>query len=167
VAQRELVERTRWLDKADFAELLALGQVLPGPNIVNFALMFGDRHFGWRGALTALAGLLALPVLIVLGLAVVYQHFAQVPAVAGALRGMGVAAAGLVGSTALKLLPTLKKNPMGLAACALFTALTVLVVGVLRWPLIWSLLGLGLPAGWWAWCSLAPSPLPQTQKDVP
>ena len=50
VAQRELVERERWLTPAQFVELLSLGQVLPGPNIVNMALMIGDRFFGWRGA---------------------------------------------------------------------------------------------------------------------
>ncbi|MFM2066511.1 MAG: hypothetical protein RLZZ584_1420 [Pseudomonadota bacterium] len=154
VAQRELVERTRWLDKADFVELLALSQVLPGPNIVNLALMIGDRYFGWRGALAALAGLLTLPLFIVLALTVVYQQFADLPAVAGALRGMGVVAAGLVGATALKLMPTLKKNVMGRPACALFTAATVALVAGLRWPLVWALLALGLPAGAWAWWRL-------------
>ena len=49
VAQRELVERRRWLTRQEFVQLLSLGQVLPGPNIVNMALIFGDRHFGWRG----------------------------------------------------------------------------------------------------------------------
>jgi chromate transporter len=165
VAQRELVERTRWLDKADFAEMLALGQVLPGPNIVNLALMIGDRYFGWRGALAALAGLLMLPLGIVLGLMLIYQHFADLPAVAGALRGMGVVAAGLVGATALKLMPTLRKNAMGWPVCALFTGLTVLGVGVLRWPLLGALFGLGLPAGWWAWRALGPAARPTEGKQ--
>ncbi|MEY4751979.1 MAG: hypothetical protein RIQ60_4193 [Pseudomonadota bacterium] len=164
MAQRELVERARWLDKADFAEMLALSQVLPGPNIVNLALMIGDRYFGWRGALTALCGLLALPLVLVLALTVVYQHYAHLPAVAGALRGMGVVAAGLVGATALKLLPTLKKNPMGQVVCAGFTLLTVAVVGGLRWPLLVSLFALGLPAGWWAWRRLAPVARPDTTE---
>ena len=74
VAQRELVERLRWLTREQFVELLSLGQVLPGPNIVNLALMFGDRHFGWRGALAALAGMLAVPLVIVLVLAALYAR---------------------------------------------------------------------------------------------
>ena len=49
VAQRALVEQHRWLTAEQFLELLSISQVLPGPNIVNMALMFGDRHFGWRG----------------------------------------------------------------------------------------------------------------------
>ena len=48
VAQRELVERKGWLTREQFVEMLALSQVLPGPNVVNLALMFGDRFFGLR-----------------------------------------------------------------------------------------------------------------------
>ena len=96
IAQRELVERERWLTKAQFVELLSLGQVLPGPNVVNLALMVGDRYFGWRGALAALTGMLLAPLAIVLALAALYAQYASVPAVAGALRGMGAVAAGLV-----------------------------------------------------------------------
>jgi chromate transporter len=43
VAQRELVERKQWLSREQFVEMLALSQVLPGPNVVNLALMLGDR----------------------------------------------------------------------------------------------------------------------------
>ena len=57
VAQRELVERLRWLTREQFLELLSLSQVLPGPNIINLGLILGDRYFGWRGSLVALAGL--------------------------------------------------------------------------------------------------------------
>ena len=101
VAQHHLVERERWLGKEEFVELLSIGQVLPGPNIVNLALMFGDRFFGWRGALAALAGMLLVPMALVLAAASLYARFAAVPAVAGALRGMGAVAAGLVLATAL------------------------------------------------------------------
>ena len=58
--------------------------------------MIGDRFFGWRGAFAALAGMLALPLVIVLVLAALYAHFAAEPQVAGALRGMGAVAAGLI-----------------------------------------------------------------------
>ena len=154
VAQRELVERQRWMDKAQFLELLAIGQVLPGPNIVNMALMIGDRHFGWRGAAAATAGLLALPLLIVLVLAALANQMAALPMVTGALRGMGVVAAGLVIATALKLAGTLKNNPMGPAWCLAYGALTLLAVGLLRWPLVWVLLGLGGAAVATAWRAL-------------
>jgi len=101
VAQRVLVEQQRWLSREQFVETLSLGQVLPGPNIVNMALMIGDRFFGLRGALAALGGLLTAPLLIVLALAALYGQLSSVPAVAGALRGMGAVSAGLIVGTAI------------------------------------------------------------------
>ena len=143
VAQRELVERRRWLSKEQFVEMLALSQVLPGPNIVNLALMFGDRHFGLRGAFMATAGLLMAPLVIVLALTALYGQFAQVPFVSGALRGMGAVAAGLVISTAFKLLGALRSNPMGEPLGLAFAALTVAAIAGLRLPLAWVVAGGG------------------------
>ena len=143
VAQRELVERERWLSSAQFVELLSAGQVLPGPNVVNLSLMVGDRFFGWRGAVAALGGMLLAPLLVVLALAALYARFEFLPVVSGALRGMGAVAAGLVIATGLKLLPTLRRSPLGPALAMAFAGLTLLAVGVLRWPLLWVLLGLG------------------------
>ena len=152
VSQRELVERQRWLTKQEFLEVLSIGQVLPGPNIVNMALIIGDRFFGWRGAFASLAGLLAVPLLIVLAMAILYGQFAAMPVVAGALRGMGIVAAGLVMATALKLGGALRSNPMGLPVCLGYGALTFIAVGLLRWPLVWVVLGLGsvaMATAWW------------------
>lgn len=158
IAQRELVERERWLTQQQFVELLSVSQVLPGPNIVNLALMFGDRYFGWRGAAAALAGILLAPLVIVLLLAMLYAKFAVLPVVAGALRGMGAVAAGLVITSGLKLSISLRKNPMGLQFCVWFTALTFVAIALLRWPLVWVLLGVGGVAIALAWHKLRPAP---------
>jgi len=143
IAQRELVERRRWLTREQFAELLSVGQVLPGPNIVNMALMIGDRFFGWRGAMAAMAGILALPLVIVLVLATLYAQIATQAMAAGAMRGMGAVAAGLVFAMAIKLAPTLKKNPMPLALCGAAALATWAVVGLLRVPMAYAVLALG------------------------
>ncbi len=155
VAQHELVERLRWLSKEQFVEMLSLSQVLPGPNVINLSLMFGDRHFGWRGALTAVAAMLTAPLVIVLALAALYVQFSAVPQVAGALRGMGAVASGLILATGLKLAPTLKHNPMGLWACGLIVVLSALAIGGLRLPLVWVVLVIGVSGFAWAWHRLS------------
>ena len=154
VAQRELVERRRWLTKQEFVQLLSIGQVLPGPNIFNMALIFGDRHFGWRGGAAALAGLLAAPLLIVLALTLLARQAAHLPQVAGALRGMGMVAAALILSTAVKVSGTLRGNAMGLATCIALAGLMAAAVGVLRWPMALVLAAIG-PVAWGvAWWTL-------------
>jgi chromate transporter len=152
VAQRELVDRRGWLSKAEFLELLSLGQVLPGPNIVNMALIYGDRCFGWRGALAAGGGLLLAPMVLVLLAAALVRQGHAAPAVNGALRGMGVVAAALVAWTVIRLAPALGRNRMGLPACLLAAAATAALVGLLRWPLVGVLALIGpLAYGWARW----------------
>jgi len=156
IAQRELVERERWLTREQFLELLAVAQVMPGPNVVNLALIFGDRAFGLRGALTALAGMLLLPLGVVLALTVVYTHYASHPVVAGALRGMGAAAAGLIFSTGVKLLPALRRNVLGSTWAFAFVGLMFAGIALAGIPLIWMLAALGIVSCALAWRRFAP-----------
>jgi len=129
-AQRVLVEERRWLTREEFVELLAFAQLAPGPNVCNLAIMFGDRHFGWRGALVALAGMLGVPAALVLALAVLHGQFAQIPWVQRAVAGMAAVAAGLLIATALKLARTQPARWLALGVAA-FVA-----VGLFRWPLV-------------------------------
>ncbi len=64
-ARRMIVEDKRWMTPQEFNEGFALSQFLPGPNIVNFAVVFGSRIRGGLGAVAALIGLMGPPVVIV------------------------------------------------------------------------------------------------------
>jgi chromate transporter len=143
VVQRELVEKKRWMTNEEFVEEWAVAQIMPGPNVVNLAMMIGDRYFGLRGAMVALAGMLTAPLIVILLLALVYSHFAGHPGVAGALRGMSAVAAGLIAATGFKLLRALKKHPLRTPLCAAFCAACFIMVALLRLPLGYALLGLG------------------------
>jgi chromate transporter len=151
VAQRELVEKKRWLTREQFVEDWAVAQTLPGPNVVNLALMLGDRYFGLAGGLTALAGILLVPMLLVIALAVLYSEFAGNAQVAGAVRGMGAVSGGLIAATALKMLTTLQTNPMKAPTCAAISLLTFVAVGLMRWRLAWVLLGFGCLSCLWCY----------------
>src|SRR5437899_6138714 len=67
-ARRVLVERLRWLTEQEFVDLLTLGQLLPGPNVLNLTVMVGYRFAGWAGAASAVAGLLGWPCLVVIAM---------------------------------------------------------------------------------------------------
>ena len=156
IAQRELVERERWLTREQFLEMLAVSQVLPGPNVVNLSLIFGDRAFGWRGGLAALGGMLLAPLGVVLLLTIGYAHYAQHPVIAGMLRGMGAVAAGLIFSTGLKLLPALRRNVLGATTAYVFAGVMFVCIALLRVPLPWMLGGLGTLAFVLAWRRIKP-----------
>ena len=156
VVQRELVEKKRWMTREEFVEEWAVAQIMPGPNVVNLSLMIGARYFGFKGAMAALAGMLAAPLVIVLLLALVYAQFAGHPGVQGALRGMGAVAAGLIAATGLKLFGALQKNVLGLTLCITLGVLCFIAIALLRWPLAYVLLGLGGLACAVAYKKLAP-----------
>ena len=143
IVQRELVEKRGWLTNQEFVEDWSVAQIMPGPNVVNLSIALGDRYFGWRGALAAAGGMLLVPMLLVIALALLYNHWANVPAVAGAVRGMSAVAAGLVAGTACKLAASLRQHVLGRWASALVVAATVLLLAWWHWPLLWVLLGVG------------------------
>lgn len=143
IVQRELVEKKRWMTQEEFVEDWAVAQIMPGPNVVNLALMIGGRYFGLPGAMAALAGMLAIPLILVLLLALLYAHFANHPGVAGALRGMAAVSAGLITATGLKLSGTLTRNPLPMFWCIIFCVLGFIFIALLHWPLIYVLLALG------------------------
>ena len=151
VVQRELVEKKKWLTLEEFVEDWSVAQILPGPNVINLALMIGGKHFGWRGALSALAGLLLVPTILVLVIASAIAGVGDTQAMQGALRGMGAVSAGLIMATGIKMLPAMETNPMGYLTCAVLAIVTFLAVAVMRLPLSWVLLTLGPIASIWAW----------------
>ena len=143
IVQRDLVERKRWLTQEEFIEEWAVTQIMPGPNVVNLTLVLGARYFGLRGALAALAGMLTFPLLLVLCLAVLHAQYAAHPGVAGALRGMGAVAAGMIAATGLKLAVSLRSHPLRLPLALSAAGVGIVLVAVLRVPMLYTLLGLG------------------------
>jgi chromate transporter len=146
-ARHGLVERQRWLTEREFVDLLTLGQLLPGPNVLNLTVMVGYRFAGLTGAAAAVAGFLGWPCLVVIGMGALYQHYGAVPQVQRALVGMSIVAAGLLLATVIKLAMVL---PRGWRPW-LFGMLAFVGVGVMRWPLLWVMAALAPWAAFAAW----------------
>jgi chromate transporter len=147
-ARRVLVEEKRWVSEQDYAEVLGIGQVLPGANALNVAIQLGERWHGAAGALAASVGLFGGPLLLLVGLAALHDAYGEVRLVQAVLAGVAATAAGMVIGTALKmtqnLRPALPIVAVGLAA--------LVAAAVLRLPLPLIVLGLapfGIAAAWW------------------
>ncbi len=158
VAQHELCVRRQWLNANDFVTLLASAQVMPGPNVCNLSLMIGDRFFGWRGALVALAGMVSAPMALMLGLAWLLAQLGHSPqaagAIQGALWGITAVAAGQIIGTVLKLAAPVKDHVLGWPVCAAIAAAVFAMMFVLHWPLIQVLLGAGSLTCLWTYAVL-------------
>ncbi len=155
VIQRGIVEDKGWLTADEFLDDWSVAQVLPGSNVINLSLMVGDRYFGLRGAMAALAGLLTGPLIVILLLALLYGQFAGNPQVAGALRGMGAVAGGLIAGTGFKLAAPLRHHPVGYALCLVLAVLIFGAIALLHVPLGWVLLAVGGTACILSWRTLA------------
>jgi chromate transporter len=103
IARHVIVEQYQWLSEKEYATVLGMGQVLPGANTINAAVMIGDQFQGLKGSIAAVAGLMVMPLLIVIILASIYNQFADHPLVSLTLNGAGAAAAGMVIGTGLKM----------------------------------------------------------------
>ncbi|HEY3067903.1 MAG TPA: chromate transporter [Methylomirabilota bacterium] len=131
-ARRMLVDERRWLTPQEFTDIFSLCNFLPGPNVVNVSIVVGARFQGVRGSLVAFAGLLTLPIVAILTLALLYERFGQLPGIDAVLRGVGAAAAGLISATGLRMAAPLARLPRALV----FLAITFVAIAVLRWPLV-------------------------------
>jgi chromate transporter len=148
IARHIIVDKRRWMSEHDYAQLLGMGQILPGGNIINMTVMLGDRFHGPLGAVIALSGLMAMPMVILLSLTFIYDTFSTQPDVRAATIGAGAAAAGLVIGMGLKMGRGLRLGPVHMA----FALATFLAMGVLRLPFVATILVLAplcIGATWW------------------
>jgi len=86
--EEELVRRRRWLSAAEFTELLAAAQLMPGPNSTELAIHLGFARAGWAGLVVAGVCFIAPAALLVTALAWAYVRWGALPAAASLLAGV-------------------------------------------------------------------------------
>lgn len=143
-ARRAIVEEHGWLSSEEFTSLFGLCQFMPGPNIVNLSVCVGARFQGASGAIVSLLGLLCAPFCIIITLGALYGRFGELPAIQAMLRGIAAVAAGLILAMGLRMAADLFKRPLLL----IFSAMTLVAVVVLHWPLLTVMVALA-PISMW------------------
>jgi len=84
----EVVTRRRWLSDAEFLDLVAATNLLPGPNSTEMAIHLGRRRAGWPGFFAAGFGFILPATLIVLVLSIVYVRVGTTPQAGWLLYGV-------------------------------------------------------------------------------
>jgi chromate transporter len=145
---REVVVQERgWMTDEEFLSATTICRILPGANQVNLAVFVGLKLRGLSGAVAAVAGLVAVPGILVLVVGAIYLRIRDVPAVQHVLAGMAAAAVGLTFSVAWRQ----GRATLVSAVPWLLAVATVLLSALFRTPL-WLILILLAPLGfWWAW----------------
>ncbi len=135
--ERELVDERRLMPAEEFLHGVGLSQVL-GPFAVNAAFFVGYRRHGLLGGLSASAAFLAPSVAAVIALSALYFRYHHVPALAGALAGLGPMVIALILAAAWS---------MGQKAVTSWTAAGLavagLAAGILKINVVWVLLAAG------------------------
>jgi len=135
VLHQEVVTRRAWLAQEEFADGLALANLLPGPIAVDVAVYVGYRLRGWAGATLCLLALLVPAFVIMLALTIAYLRYGQVPQLHGAFKGLNAAVVALVlsvayriGKSSLKSAAQVALATVALGAAFLHANLVVLVL---------------------------------------
>jgi chromate transporter len=142
-----VVARKKWMDDPEFLSAMTICRILPGANQVNLAVFVGTKLNGIRGAAAALAGLIAMPTLLLMGIAALYAAFQHSHALQHVLAGFAAAAVAMT----LQMVWKTGRTTLTSVVPVLLFALTFVLNGILRWPLWWTLL-ITAPLGiTWAW----------------
>ncbi len=148
-ARRMAVDERRWMSATEFNEVFSLCQFLPGPNVFNFAVVFGARMRGVPGAVSATAGLVGPSLVLMVILGALYARYGEVESLRRVLAGIATAAAGLIFGMTAKMAQPLFQS--GRWHAPVLAAGTLIAVGVLRVPIWWALallLPVGICLGW-------------------
>jgi chromate transporter len=135
----EVVERRQWMSRTQLLDLLGITNLIPGPNSSELAIHIGYERGGWRGLWIA-GGCFILPaMLMVWGLAALYQRYQTVPQMEWLLYGIKPVIIAIVVQALVKLGQKAIKDQWTLCATLLAIA------GYLgHWPELLILLLLGL-----------------------
>ena len=102
--QHQAVDLHAWLSMTQFADLMAIAEMTPGPIAINAATFVGIQTAGLPGAVIATLGCVLPSCVIVMTLAFLYYRFRELPMVQGVLQGLRPAVVALIASAGLSLL---------------------------------------------------------------
>lgn len=132
-ARRKIVDQKRWMTAEEFNEAFALAQFLPGPNVVNFSVVFGTRFAGAPGGVVTLLGLMGPPLVLVTILAWLYDNYGGADIIGRMLSGILAAAIGLMAATMIKMAKPLFAR--GMHWSPVIALIAFVTVGLLHWSL--------------------------------
>ncbi|MFB9276518.1 chromate transporter [Cohnella cellulosilytica] len=103
VIEREIVEKRKWLQSEDVADIVAVSGSVPGAVAVNSATLIGYRIAGIRGALSALLGIFLPTFVLMIGLSLVYIQMKDNPKIEAAFLSIRATVVAMIVYAAIKI----------------------------------------------------------------
>jgi chromate transporter len=140
--ERELVEKQKWLTHDEFIESVAIGQMTPGPPIVNTGICIGYNLKRLKGALVTTLGQAFTGTALAILLAIFYIKTKGNVLIGSIMKGIGAAVVGLLLSIVYKMArETIKDYKTALFAITAFFALAVFKLNPIGLILVSGLTG--------------------------
>lgn len=102
--QHQVVDLHPWLTMTEFADIMTIAEMTPGPIAINSATFVGIQVAGVPGALIATIGCVLPSCVIVMLLAFIYYRFKGLSMVQGVLFGLRPAVVATIASAGLSLI---------------------------------------------------------------
>lgn len=104
IVEKQIVEVKQWMSYAEFANIVAIDELTPGPIAINAATFVGTKMAGLPGAIAATIGAILPSCIIALILARIYYKYKSLKVVNGALNGLKSMVVAMIFSTTLTIL---------------------------------------------------------------
>lgn len=102
--QHQVVDLHPWLSMTQFADIMTIAEMTPGPIAINSATFVGIQVAGLPGAIVATIGCVLPSCAIVMTLAYVYYRFRGLSMVQGVLYGLRPAVVAMIASAGISLM---------------------------------------------------------------
>ncbi len=121
--QKEYVDKRHWITEEELLDFMSVSRTMPGLMIGNTSIMFGYHIAGIPGALAALLGMVIPPILIMLGIVILYDRMRDNLYVARAMTGVRAAVVPIILSSLIRLFRPAMKDAFCYAAAVVAFAL--------------------------------------------
>lgn len=124
------VEKLKWLDDSEYAQIVALSQFLPGPGSSQVGFALGYKRAGLGGALMAFIGFTLPSILLMLALAILSSQLTETDIFQNIVHGLKLLAVVVVADAAWGMYNNFCKQTLTVSLCVLTAVALLLLPGI-------------------------------------
>lgn len=125
--QHQVVELHPWLTMNQFADVMTISEMTPGPIAINCATFVGYRRGGFWGSVAATLGVVTPSFLIIWLISLFLDNFLEITWIASAFRGIRACVGVLILDVGIKMLKNIKRKPLPVSILAVSCIAMVLI----------------------------------------